>query len=413
MEPYEDSSDSLNDLEEEEDIEDSEDYRYGGYHDVKIGEKFNKKYIVKSKLGWGHFSTVWLAEWDDSNISNNNSNNSNNISNTNSNTCDTSTISTEMKDMKIENETERNTKQIGALKVVKSAQKYTETARDEIEILRTISENDPERKCYCLHLLDSFQHRGLNGIHMCILTEVGGSNLLSLIRLYHYNGIPVDITKEITKQVLIALDYLHTKCSLIHTDLKPENVLLNFRIGKQFVKRRKDVPPACEIKVMLADFGNANWIEKRFTNDIQTRQYRCPEVILGLHWGCPADIWSHACMIFELLTGDFLFAPRQSHNYSKVDDHFAQFIELLGPIPQQMIDDSPNKKKYFKNNYELKKIPNDHLTHWPLDEILIQKYKFSRELANEIKQLLLPMLDYNENTRATAQQCLNNPWLLN
>lgn len=35
----------------------------GGYHPVKVGERFhNGKYVVLRKLGWGHFSTVWLVE---------------------------------------------------------------------------------------------------------------------------------------------------------------------------------------------------------------------------------------------------------------------------------------------------------------------------------------------------------------
>jgi serine/threonine-protein kinase SRPK3 len=34
-------------------------------------------------------------------------------------------------------------------------------------------------------------------------------------------------------------------------------------------------------------------------------------------------MWSFACMIFELLTGDFLFEPRKGSNYSKSDDHLA------------------------------------------------------------------------------------------
>ena len=44
--------------------EGAEDYRRGGYHAVRIGDTFkNGTYVVQSKLGWGHFSTVWLA-WD-------------------------------------------------------------------------------------------------------------------------------------------------------------------------------------------------------------------------------------------------------------------------------------------------------------------------------------------------------------
>lgn len=45
--------------EEEEDLED---YRPGGYHPVRIGDDFNDgRYTIVRKLGWGHFSTVWLA----------------------------------------------------------------------------------------------------------------------------------------------------------------------------------------------------------------------------------------------------------------------------------------------------------------------------------------------------------------
>lgn len=44
--------------------EGTEDYRRGGYHAVRVGDSFKQgAYVVQSKLGWGHFSTVWLA-WD-------------------------------------------------------------------------------------------------------------------------------------------------------------------------------------------------------------------------------------------------------------------------------------------------------------------------------------------------------------
>jgi hypothetical protein len=53
-----------------------------------------------------------------------------------------------------------------------------------------------------------------------------GDNLLALIMAYKYKGIPPELVRKITRQVCIALDFLHRKCRLIHTDLKPENVLL-------------------------------------------------------------------------------------------------------------------------------------------------------------------------------------------
>lgn len=55
---YSDDVESIH-SDEEEDIED---YKKGGYHPVNIGDRFdNNRYIVLRKLGWGHFSTVWLA----------------------------------------------------------------------------------------------------------------------------------------------------------------------------------------------------------------------------------------------------------------------------------------------------------------------------------------------------------------
>jgi serine/threonine-protein kinase SRPK3 len=65
-----------------------------------------------------------------------------------------------------------------------------------------------------------------------------------------------------------------------------------------------------DARVVVVDLGNACWTHKHFSDDIQTRQYRCPEVILGADYGTSADMWSLACIVFELLTGDLLFDPR-------------------------------------------------------------------------------------------------------
>lgn len=371
------------------DEEDSEDYCKGGYHPVHVGETYNNgRYVVVRKLGWGHFSTVWLSR-------------------------DTT-----------------NGKHV-ALKVVRSAAHYTETAIDEIKLLNKVVQANPNHpgRRYVVSLLDSFEHKGPNGVHVCMVFEVLGENLLGLIKRWNHRGIPMPLVKQITKQVLLGLDYLHRECGIIHTDLKPENVLIEIgdveQIVKAFVKDEKDgskddnrngrrrrrtlitgsqpLPsplnasftnldklgshhqpsslnqvinenvsnkssdglsmleqlklkskenvktndespasakareattdplekdlagvsldskkttdaekvvkaaknedePASEIiSVKIADLGNACWVGHHFTNDIQTRQYRSPEVILGAKWGASTDVWSMACMVSRRL----------------------------------------------------------------------------------------------------------------
>lgn len=86
------------------------------------------------------------------------------------------------------------------------------------------------------------------------------------------------------------------------------------------------------ISIKIADLGNATPSKQHFTEDIQTRQYRAPEAILGRRdWGTRADVWSVACVIFELLTAEYLFDPHgQGEMFTKDDDHMAQIIELMG-----------------------------------------------------------------------------------
>lgn len=71
------------------------------------------------------------------------------------------------------------------------------------------------------------------------------------------------------------------------------------------------------------DLGNACWINKHFTNNIQTREYRSPEAILGIDYDETTDIWSLACLMFELITNDYLFRPEKKSHYSRDEDHLA------------------------------------------------------------------------------------------
>lgn len=67
--------------------------------------------------------------------------------------------------------------------------------------------------------------------------------------------------------------------------------------GSSEKKKREDVAEFDVISVKIADLGNACWTSHHFTNDIQTRQYRSPEVILASKWGASTDIWSMAALV--------------------------------------------------------------------------------------------------------------------
>jgi serine/threonine-protein kinase SRPK3 len=117
-------------------------------------------------------------------------------------------------------------KRHSALKVVKSAGRYAETARDEIQLLSKVAEANPLHpgRSHIVSFLDSFDHNGPEETHVCIVFEPLGEHLLSLIERNKKKGVPVPLVKTIARQVLLGLEYLHDECDLVHTDIKPENI---------------------------------------------------------------------------------------------------------------------------------------------------------------------------------------------
>lgn len=458
-----------NQIEEEE--EDISEYKPGGYHPVQIGERYLNRYTIVQKLGWGQFSTVWLAK--------------DNATNT-----------------------------YVALKIQKSSFHYTEAAMDEIQILSKVGNSldnprwlssledynlNSSRSSFIVQLLSHFVHKGPHGKHICMVFEVLGVNLLEIIKLYEYKGIPIPLVRTITRQVLIGLDYLHRICGVIHTDIKPENILLQLTqnqlveliqtgsftnkfpfdesgeniineepsivlgrysingVSKVVKKRRYSRRPVGDepeetqarsksvhsedsqeeephrsrrrkswnfdrsfdgnskprlrenLTVKIADLGNACWGKKTFSSVIQTRQYRAPEVILGMKYSFSADIWSVACMVIELITGEFLFDPTSGEDYGKNSDHLAQMWEVLGSIPIEWARTGKKFHKYFTRRNRLRNIPE--LRIWLLKDILIQKYRIVPAEAEGICEFVKGMLEFQPDLRHNAQQCLQHSWL--
>ena len=119
-----------------------------------------------------------------------------------------------------------STRHHSALKVVKSAGRYAETARDEIKLLSRVSSFSPSHpgRQHIVSFLDSFSHQGPEAQHVCIVFEPLGENLLALIERNKKKGVPRSLVKVITRQILLGLEYLHDECDLVHTDIKPENI---------------------------------------------------------------------------------------------------------------------------------------------------------------------------------------------
>ncbi|KAL5557349.1 hypothetical protein UlMin_039585 [Ulmus minor] len=404
----------------EEDDEGIDSYRKGGYHAVRVGDQFNAgRYVAQRKLGWGQFSTVWLAY-------------------------------------------DTTTSRYVALKIQKSAAQFAQAALHEIEVLSAIAEGDPSNSKCVVRLIDHFKHTGPNGQHLCMVLEFLGDSLLRLTRYNRYKGIELNKVREICKCILIGLDYLHRELGIIHSDLKPENILLFSTIDPSKDPFRSGIAPILEkpegntnggvtmnmvekklkrrarravakiserrasmggvqvskpernlngidVRCKVVDFGNACWADKRFAEEIQTRQYRSPEVILQSGYSYPVDIWSFACTAFELATGDMLFTPKCGQGFSEDEDHLALMMELLGKIPRKVAVGGARSKDLFDRHGDLKRIRR--LKYWSLDKLLTDKYKFSENDAREFAEFLCPLLDFAPEKRPTAQQCLQHPWL--
>jgi dual specificity tyrosine-phosphorylation-regulated kinase 2/3/4 len=172
-----------------------------------------------------------------------------------------------------------------------------------------------------INFTQSFYFRG----HLCISTELLGINLYEFIKAHEFKGFPLVLIRRFTKQILSSLVLLKGK-RVIHCDLKPENILLAH-------------PLHSEIKVI--DFGSSCFENEKVYTYIQSRFYRSPEVILGMSYGIPIDMWSLGCILAELYTGYPIF-PGENEQ-----EQLACIMEIFGPPEKHLIEKSSRRKLFF------------------------------------------------------------------
>ena len=165
-----------------------------------------------------------------------------------------------------------------------------------------------------------------------------------------------------------------------------------------------------EIKVKIIGFTNAVKMPLKNFSRVQTRPYRAPEIILGLLYDNKCDIWSYGCLIFKIFTGFDLFQFSEDFkNYN--EEHLEQVISICKRIPKDLVHSSPFKMKYFDKDYKFKKV--DKLLFQNLEDILIEKYKFSKKTSYNFAQFLNNIIKFRPNERKTIDYLLNTEWINN
>jgi serine/threonine-protein kinase SRPK3 len=108
------------------------------------------------------------------------------------------------------------------LKVLRTDSTKAPNQPDEADLVHFVNAANPQHPGphHIVQLLDHFIHSGPNGDHSCLVFEPLGESVLSLQKRSEHGSLPLNNVKMIARQVLLALDYLHSYCNLIHTGLK-------------------------------------------------------------------------------------------------------------------------------------------------------------------------------------------------
>jgi serine/threonine protein kinase len=252
-----------------------------GHFIFKAGEMLNGRYKVVRELGKGSFGIVLHCE-----------------------------------------DTETNRRSV-AIKVIRAKFAFLVQSQNEIRLLQELAGimkvRDPHTRSIVL-LEGHFMH----GEHQCLVFERLQCNLYERLHATNFKGVRLCFLRQIGAKLLDALDVLASLPDpIIHADIKPENVLCT-----------------AGYDVQLADFGSAcRESSSRHASYIQSRFYRSPEVLLGLEYGTPVDMWSFACMLMEMYTGRVLF-----HGDSSATQ-FSSIRKLCGMPPESMLKHVDEEKR--------------------------------------------------------------------
>lgn len=314
------------------------------------------------------------------------------------------------------------TKEILAVKVVKSRTEYLTQSITEAKILELLNKKiDPANEHHFLRMHDSFVHKN----HLCLVFELLSNNLYELLKQNKFHGLSMQLIRTFTTQILDSLCVLK-ESKLIHCDLKPENILLY-------------APDKPELKII--DFGSSCEETRTVYTYIQSRFYRAPEIILGIPYSTSIDMWSLGCIVAELFLGIPIFPGASEYN------QLTRIIDTLGYPPSWMVDMGKNSGKFmtklapedsgntpqkhrmktieeFCREYNIVEKPSKQYFKWKKLPDIIRNYRYPKSIQNTqelidqemqnrecLIHFLGGVLNLNPLERWTPQQAMLHPFI--
>ncbi|TDZ29330.1 Dual specificity protein kinase lkh1 [Colletotrichum spinosum] len=312
-----------------------------------------------------------------------------------------------------------------AIKIIRSVQKYRDASRIELRVLETLRRNDEENRNRCIHLKDCFDYRG----HICIVMDLLGQSVFDFLKSNSFVPFPNSQIQSFARQLFTSVAFLHD-LNLIHTDLKPENILLCDSAYQTFTYNRK-IPSSSatvnrqanqrrvllDTEIRLIDFGSATFQDEYHSSVVSTRHYRAPEIILGLGWSFPCDIWSIGCILVEFFTGDALF---QTHDNL---EHLAMMEMVVGHRIDSSLVQAVNKMNSRSQGNPASKYFKRLRLDYPTAETTRASKRFVKAMKRlediipsntpyykNFLDLLRKIFVYDPAHRITAKQALQHPW---
>ncbi|TWU72626.1 hypothetical protein ED733_004415 [Metarhizium rileyi] len=383
-----------------------------------VGDLLHDRYRIVDKLGFGGYSTIWLAH-------------------------------------------DHQRKQYVAVKVGVSSPALP---RREANILRELSVllSTPQASHHMPATLDEFDIQGPNGTHTCYTVTPAQGNLKEACfsRLF-----PIRVARALAAKLAVTVALVHSQ-GFVHGDIHLRNVLI--RLSSKFdelsidqLKEKFGEPEAIPISrvdgkplpsniptqavvplylgkkaqdftltdargLLLSDFGEAfsPSKEQRLGKSCNTPvAVRAPEAFFepDTRLSYPSDIWSLGTAIWEILGMKFIFSESET-----VDEVVAQQIDVLsfGNFPaswrqhwEQPRTDNMNMQQGIPRR------PTGDREAWPpLDEAFeefVQKYRrkqeargvFGEEETQDILDLMRGMLKFGPKERLTIDEVLNSKWM--